>query len=104
VYFYFLYNYFCETYFILKNIQRDIIINIRWFSCKVPLIFSDLELEYSREIFEKYSNIKFHENPSSGNRVVSCGQTDRTDSRTNIANNCFSTFCERVEYDRNSLS
>jgi hypothetical protein len=32
------------------------------------------------EFSEKYSNIKFHENPSSGNRVVPCVWTDgRTD-------------------------
>ena len=31
----------------------------------------------------KYSNIEFHENPSSGSRVVPCGQTDgRTDGQT----------------------
>jgi len=35
-----------------------------------------MNLECSREIFEKHSNIKFNENPSSGSRVVSCGQTD----------------------------
>jgi len=34
---------------------------------------------------EKYSNIKFHENPSSGNRVVSRGQThERTDGQTDM--------------------
>jgi hypothetical protein len=27
-------------------------------------------------MFVKYSNIKFHENPSSGRRVISCGRTD----------------------------
>ena len=27
-------------------------------------------------ILEKYSNIKFHENPSSGRRAVQCGQRD----------------------------
>ena len=27
-------------------------------------------------MFEKYSNIKFRENPLSGSRVVLCGQTD----------------------------
>jgi hypothetical protein len=32
---------------------------------------------YSRQILAKSSNIKFHENPSSGNRVVPCGRTDR---------------------------
>jgi hypothetical protein len=35
-----------------------------------------MKLEFPREIFEKYSNIKFHENPSSGSRVVPYGQTD----------------------------
>jgi len=38
-----------------------------------------MKLEFSRQIFEKYSNIKFHENTSSGSRVVSCGRTDRHD-------------------------
>jgi hypothetical protein len=31
-----------------------------------------VELEFSGQIFEKYSNIKFHENSSSGSRVVPC--------------------------------
>ena len=39
-----------------------------------------IKLEISRQIFKKSSNIKFHENPSSGRRVVPCGRTDgRTD-------------------------
>jgi len=33
--------------------------------------------DFSRDIFEKHWNIKFHENPSSGSRVVPCGRTDR---------------------------
>ena len=37
-----------------------------------------MQLEFSRQFFEKYSNIKFHENPSSGSRVVPCGRTDMT--------------------------
>jgi hypothetical protein len=38
---------------------------------KHPLFLSDFkELEFSRRIFEKYSNMKFHENPFSGSRVV----------------------------------
>ena len=44
------------------------------------------KLEFSRQMFEKSSNIKCHQNPSSGNRVVSCGRTDRHDE----ANSCFS--------------
>ena len=39
-----------------------------------------MKFEFSRQIVEKYSNIKFDENPSSGSRAVLCGQTDgRTD-------------------------
>jgi len=35
-----------------------------------------MKLEFSQQIVEKYPNIKFHENQSSGSWVVSCGQTD----------------------------
>ena len=35
--------------------------------------------EFSRQIFEKYSNIRFHKNPSNGSPVVLCGQADRHD-------------------------
>ena len=35
-----------------------------------------MKLECFQQIFEKYSNKKFHENPSSGSRVVPYGQTD----------------------------
>jgi len=44
-----------------------------------------MKIEFSRRIFEKYANIKFNENPSSGSRVVPCGQTDgRTDGETGM--------------------
>jgi tRNA U38,U39,U40 pseudouridine synthase TruA len=36
-----------------------------------------MKLRFSQQIFGKFSNIKFHENPSSGSRVVPCGRTDR---------------------------
>ena len=51
-----------------------------------------MNLPFSRQIFEKYSNVKFHENPFIGNRGVPCGQTDRQDE----ANIRFSQFCERA--------
>jgi len=35
-----------------------------------------MTLEFSRQIFEEFSDIKFRENPSSGSRVVPCGRTD----------------------------
>jgi hypothetical protein len=37
-----------------------------------------MKIEFSRHIFEKVSNIKFHQNPSSGSRVVPHGETDMT--------------------------
>jgi hypothetical protein len=55
-----------------------------------------MKLEFSRQIFEKCSNIKFHENPSSGSRFVSCGMTSGTD-RQNEAKCRFSQFCESAQ-------
>ena len=48
--------------------------------------------EFSQQIFEKYSNIKFDEKPFSGKRAVLCGWKDGHDE----ANCCFSQFCERA--------
>jgi len=36
-----------------------------------------MKLEFSLQAFAKYSNIKFHENPSNGSRVFTCGQTKK---------------------------
>ena len=38
-----------------------------------------IKCEFSRQTFEKYANIKFHENPSSQSRLVPCGQANRYD-------------------------
>jgi len=35
-----------------------------------------MKVEFCRQILEIYSNIKFHENLSSGNRVVPCVWAD----------------------------
>jgi hypothetical protein len=43
-----------------------------------------MKLEFSRQIFEKNSNIKFHQNPSSGSRVVRCGRTDGETDMTKL--------------------
>jgi hypothetical protein len=42
-----------------------------------------MALEFSRQIFEKRSNIKLLQNPFCGSRVVPCG---RTDGRTDLTN------------------
>jgi len=57
-----------------------------------------MELELPEYIFEKSSNIKFHENPSIESRVLPCGGTDEQaeTGRPNEANNRFSQFCERA--------
>ena len=41
------------------------------YSCQIIVKF-----EFSRQFFEKYSNIKFHENSFSESRIVPCGRTD----------------------------
>jgi hypothetical protein len=47
--------------------------------CKVPIILNRIErnLNFLKQIYEKYSTIKFHENPSSGRPAVPHGWTDR---------------------------
>ena len=65
---------------------------------KVPVILVILliNLEYFRQILEKFSNIKLHENQFNGSRFVPYRRTDRciqTD-RQDETNNRFSRFCE----------
>ena len=43
-----------------------------------------MKLEYSRQMYEKHSIIKFHENPSSGSRVVPSGQTEGQTDMTKL--------------------
>jgi hypothetical protein len=54
--------------------------NVHWSSYKVPVILDRFLIKpaYSLQIFEKSSNIKFHENPHSEGRVVPCGRIDMT--------------------------
>jgi len=49
------------------------------------------KLEFSQQIFEKYSTINFHENPFSGTRIFPCDQMDRHNKVTH-----FSQFCEHT--------
>ena len=43
-----------------------------------------MKFEFSQQIFEKVPNIKFHQNPSNGSRVVACGQTDGQTGMTKL--------------------
>jgi hypothetical protein len=71
-----------EACIILSRTEQDMIENVYWAFCKLPVILVRF-IEtwfFSRQIFEKCSNIRFHENPYSGSWIVPCGQTDtRTD-------------------------
>ena len=37
-----------------------------------------MKLNFFEQIFEKYSNTKFRENPSGGSQIVPCWRTTRT--------------------------
>jgi hypothetical protein len=58
-----------------------------------------IKIDFSGQIFEKQSTNKFHENPSSGSRVVPCGQTDGwTDMRKLIV--AFRNFANALTKDK----
>jgi hypothetical protein len=58
-----------------------------------------MKLEFSRQIF-KNLNIKFHQNPSNGSRVVLCGGTDGHDE----VNSLFRNFANASKNQQNTLS
>ena len=73
-----------EIFLALRRIHRDSVINVHvntHYYCHILIKF-----QFSVQISEKHSNVKFHENSSSGSRLVPCGQTDRQD-RHDEANN-----------------
>jgi hypothetical protein len=49
--------------------------------CVGPVL---MKLEFSKEIFGKFSNIKFNENHYGGSRVVPCGRADRRTDMTKL--------------------
>jgi len=74
----FLYNFVQSVSHSKKNSRRCHKCLFIRLHVKCPLFFSDFnEICYLLNIFSKNRNIKFHENSSSGCRVVPCGQTDR---------------------------
>jgi hypothetical protein len=77
----FFYNFCLKNYLTLRRTERGVIKYGIMVSMKSTRYFCQIliKLEFSGQRVEKYSNIKFHENSSSGSRVV-CenGLTDMT--------------------------
>jgi hypothetical protein len=66
-----------ETFLIHRRNEWDMIKTVYWFSWKLPIIHIRFESNFNfLNRFLKNTRIKFHYNPSSGSRVVPCGQTD----------------------------
>jgi hypothetical protein len=70
--------------------------NLYWPSCKFYSYPILMKLEFSVQIFEKYSNIKLHENLSSGSPVVPYGQMAGQMDKHDEAISRFSQFYERA--------
>ena len=70
-----------ETSLVLRRTKRDIVKNIHWSSCKVPVILVGFQWHLNFfNIFSKNTrNTKFHENLSRGSWDVPCERTDNHD-------------------------
>ena len=72
-FFYYFYNFCLRIFLITRRIQGDI--NVHRCSRNVPVIL--VRFYWKLDLLNRFSsNIKYHENPSRGIRVVLCGQMD----------------------------
>jgi hypothetical protein len=79
------------TFLILRWTERDIKKNVYRSPRKIPLFLSDFNESWIFwQFFEKYSNNKFNENPSSGSHIH-CGRADMTKLSR------FSQFCRHAQ-------
>jgi len=79
------------TILILRRIQRDIIKMSICLHVKYRLFWADFNetrFFFPRKIFEKCANITFHDNPSSGSRIVPRGQTDGHEKANSRSSQC----------------
>ena len=68
--FWFYIEFLSKIFLILSRIQPYIVINLKTFSCKVPVILARFyrNLNFIDTFRKKFSDIKFHDNTSSGSR------------------------------------
>ena len=86
-----------NTFLILSRIQWDTVINVKRLDVKYALFLSNFnETWIFSTYFRKNSSITFHQNPSTGSRIVPCARTDWRKNRHDEANSRFSQFCERA--------
>ena len=81
--FWFSVHFLFETFLILRRIQQGTVIKVKPFLCKLRVIFVGCKWNLNF-FFEKSSNIKFHQNLSSGSQVVPCRQMDRQAGMTKL--------------------
>jgi len=63
-----------------------------------------MNLEFPRHIFEKYSNIKIHENPPSKSRVVSCEMMEKRSQRRTHMTVLLLAFCDFAKVPKKGTS
>jgi hypothetical protein len=66
------------------------------------LLWSDLNKNFNflQQIFEKYSNIKFHQNPSSGSQSCSKRTDGRTDRHDEVNSRLFAILRTRLKANK----
>lgn len=90
---------FSKIFLILRLIELDIIMNICIFTYKSANYYChiSIKLEFSRQVFKKYSNAVFHENPSSGVEIFHADE--QTDRQTDVIQklNAFGNFTNALK-------
>ena len=70
-----------QTFLVLRIVRRDTI-NVNSYLSKVPVILVRLNYNFLDRVLTKSLDIKVHQNPSSGGRVVLMWTDGRTDGQT----------------------
>jgi hypothetical protein len=87
-----------ETFLILRRTDWDVNINEYWSCCKASgLLLTRFNESWTfSTVFYKFPNVLYHENTSSGSRIVHCGEMDGWTDRHDEANDRLQPFCERT--------